>query len=88
MTDTHWNDDRKMIVKNRVVSYQTEREGGFKRYLKNFDSVGYDITRWIFSSSGTHRGLSQPGTDVVTGSAETFHFFTVIVCVVWLMVAP
>lgn len=40
MTNTQFDDDRKMIVKNRVTSYEPREGGGFQRYLKNFDAVG------------------------------------------------
>ena len=40
MHDTHFDDDRKMVVKNRVVSYGPRAGNGFQRYLKNFDAVG------------------------------------------------
>ncbi|UCC38750.1 MAG: serine hydrolase [Candidatus Aminicenantes bacterium] len=54
MKNTHFNDDRSLIVKNRVISYQPIAEGGFKRFLKNFDAVGdgdllttvEDLYRW------------------------------------------
>jgi CubicO group peptidase (beta-lactamase class C family) len=40
MTATHFDDDHKTVVKNRVVSYGCRKGGGFQRYLKSFDAVG------------------------------------------------
>jgi len=40
MTSTHFDDDRKRVVKNRVVSYGPRAGNGFQRYFKNFDAVG------------------------------------------------
>jgi CubicO group peptidase (beta-lactamase class C family) len=40
MAHTHFDDDRKMVVKDRVVSYGRRAGDGYQHYLKNFDAVG------------------------------------------------
>jgi CubicO group peptidase (beta-lactamase class C family) len=40
MTATHFDDDHKTVVKNRVVSYGCRTGGGFQHYRKSFDAVG------------------------------------------------
>jgi CubicO group peptidase (beta-lactamase class C family) len=40
MAATHFDDDHKTVVKNRVISYGYRKGGGFQRYLKSFDAVG------------------------------------------------
>jgi CubicO group peptidase (beta-lactamase class C family) len=54
MKDTHFNDDRTMIVKNRVVSYGPRQAGGLRYFIKNINAVGdgnllttvEDLYRW------------------------------------------
>lgn len=40
MTNTFFNDDHKEITKNRVISYQSQADGTYKRFLQNFDALG------------------------------------------------
>lgn len=54
MKNTHFDDNFRMIVKNRVSSYGKNEDGSFFRYLKSFDGVGDgnllttvgDLNRW------------------------------------------
>ena len=54
MKQTHFDDDYRMIVKNRVSSYEKKEDGNFARYLKSFNVVGdggllttvTDLNRW------------------------------------------
>ncbi len=40
MKNTHFNDDRTMIVKNRVVSYGPSQSTGLRYFIKNINAVG------------------------------------------------
>ena len=54
MKQTHFDDDFRMIVKNRVSSYEKKENGNYARYLKSFNVVGdggllstvTDLSRW------------------------------------------
>ncbi|MGH9755848.1 MAG: serine hydrolase domain-containing protein [Blastocatellia bacterium] len=55
MSNTHFHDDRAMVVKNRVTSYFPQKEGAFGVHVNNnFDKVGdggllttvEDLARW------------------------------------------
>ena len=40
MKNTFFNDDHKQITKNRVISYLSQDDGTYKRFLQNFDALG------------------------------------------------
>lgn len=40
MKHTFFNDDHKQVTKDRVISYQGQDDGTFKRFLQNFDALG------------------------------------------------
>jgi CubicO group peptidase (beta-lactamase class C family) len=55
MTDTHFHDDPRAPIRNRVVSYGGDADGGFRiSYIANFDKVGAgglyttlaDLAKW------------------------------------------
>ncbi|MEK7832667.1 MAG: serine hydrolase domain-containing protein [Acidobacteriota bacterium] len=54
MTNTHFNDDRTAIVKNRVVSYAPIASGRFRQFVKTIEAMGdgnlltsvEDLARW------------------------------------------
>lgn len=54
MVNTHFGDDYRTIVKNRVQSYGQSAQGGLRRFLRNTDRVGQggllstveDLLRW------------------------------------------
>jgi len=54
MTNTHFNDDRAIVVRNRVVSYAPAGPGRFRQFIKNINAVGdgnllttvEDLARW------------------------------------------
>jgi CubicO group peptidase (beta-lactamase class C family) len=54
MANTHFGDDYRTIVKNRVQSYGQPAQGGLRRFLRNTDRVGQggllstveDLLRW------------------------------------------
>jgi CubicO group peptidase (beta-lactamase class C family) len=54
MKDTHFNDDRTTIVKNRVISYGPGQAGQLRYFIKNINAVGdgnllttvEDLYRW------------------------------------------
>src|SRR5262245_26300385 len=54
MNSSHFNDDRAMVVKNRVVSYAPTGQGRFRQFIKNINAVGdgnlltsvEDLARW------------------------------------------
>lgn len=40
MDATHWGGDRHRVVPHRVISYDREDDGSWRRYLKNFHAMG------------------------------------------------
>ncbi|MEN8171788.1 MAG: serine hydrolase domain-containing protein, partial [Chloroflexota bacterium] len=54
MTNTSFDDDRTMVVPNRVTGYGTKENGSFRRYVKNEEAIGdggvlttvEDLFRW------------------------------------------
>lgn len=54
MKNTHWDDDRSMVVKNRVVSYGTGKITTWRHFIKNINAVGdgnllttvEDLAKW------------------------------------------
>ncbi|MDX2034625.1 MAG: serine hydrolase domain-containing protein [Blastocatellia bacterium] len=54
MANTHFNDDRAIVVKNRVISYSPAGQGRFRQFIKNINAVGdgnllttvEDLARW------------------------------------------
>lgn len=54
MSHTHWDDDRSMVVKNRVVSYGVGKIMPWRHFIKNIDAVGdgnllttiEDLAKW------------------------------------------
>ncbi len=54
MNHTHWDDDRSMIVKNRVVSYGVGKITPWQHFIKNINAVGdgnllttiEDLAKW------------------------------------------
>ncbi len=55
MTHTHFHDDPGHVMKNRAMSYEPDRDGGFRiSYLQNFDKIGagglystiQDLAKW------------------------------------------
>ncbi len=54
MASTHFNDDRAIVVKNRVISYAPAGPGRFRQFIKNINAVGdgnllttvEDLARW------------------------------------------
>ncbi len=40
MKNTFFNDNRKQVTKDRVISYKSQDDGTFERYLQNFDALG------------------------------------------------
>jgi len=54
MNHTHWDDDRSMVVKNRVVSYGVGKLAPWRHFVKNINAVGdgnllttvEDLAKW------------------------------------------
>lgn len=54
MKNTHWDDDRSMVVKNRVVSYGVGKQTPWRHFIKNINAVGdgnllttiEDLAKW------------------------------------------
>lgn len=54
MKNTHWDDDRSMVVKNRVVSYGVGKLTPWRHFIKNINAVGdgnllttvEDLAKW------------------------------------------
>lgn len=54
MKNTHWDDDRSMVVKNRVVSYGVGKLSPWRHFIKNINAVGdgnllttiEDLAKW------------------------------------------
>lgn len=54
MKNTHWDDDRSMVVKNRVVSYGAGKLTPWRHFVKNINAVGdgnllttvEDLAKW------------------------------------------
>ena len=54
MNNTHWDDDRSMVVKNRVVSYGVGKLTPWRHFVKNINAVGdgnllttvEDLAKW------------------------------------------
>lgn len=57
MSNTHFNDNHEMIVKNRANSYSLYEENDFRRRVLNYANVGAtslfmtveDLTRWLLN---------------------------------------
>ncbi|HEY6402847.1 MAG TPA: serine hydrolase domain-containing protein [Blastocatellia bacterium] len=54
MTNTHFNDDRTAVVKNRVISYAPINNGRFRQFIKTIEAMGdgnllttvEDLAKW------------------------------------------
>jgi CubicO group peptidase (beta-lactamase class C family) len=54
MTNTHFNDDRTAVVKNRVISYAPISNGRFRQFIKTIEAMGdgnllttvEDLAKW------------------------------------------
>jgi len=70
MTNTHFNDDRTMIVKNRVVSYAPVSPGRYTQFIKTIEAMGdgnllttvEDLAKWdenFYDNKVGGEGFSQ-----------------------------
>ncbi|MCI0525712.1 MAG: beta-lactamase family protein [Acidobacteria bacterium] len=70
MTNTHFNDDRTAVVKNRVVSYATIGGGRFRQFVKTIEAMGDgnllttvdDLAKWdqnFYDNKVGGEGFSQ-----------------------------
>jgi CubicO group peptidase (beta-lactamase class C family) len=70
MTNTHFNDDRTAVVKNRVVSYAPTGNGRFRQFIKTIEAMGdgnllttvEDLAKWdqnFYDNKVGGEGFSQ-----------------------------
>lgn len=70
MTNTHFNDDRTAVVKNRVVSYAPIGNGRFRQFIKTIEAMGdgnllttvEDLAKWdqnFYDNKVGGEGFSQ-----------------------------
>jgi CubicO group peptidase (beta-lactamase class C family) len=70
MTNTHFNDDRTAVVKNRVVSYAPISNGRFRQFIKTIEAMGdgnllttvEDLAKWdqnFYDNKVGGEGFSQ-----------------------------
>src|SRR5215831_6058571 len=70
MTNTHFNDDRTAVVKNRVVSYAPISPGRFRQFVKTIEAMGdgnllttvEDLAKWdqnFYDNKVGSEGFSQ-----------------------------
>src|SRR5262245_19680774 len=70
MTNTHFNDDRSAVVKNRVVSYAPTVNGRFRQFIKTIEAMGdgnllttvEDLAKWdqnFYDNKVGGEGFSQ-----------------------------
>jgi CubicO group peptidase (beta-lactamase class C family) len=70
MANTHFNDDRRAVVKNRVVSYSPIDGGGFRQFIKTIEAMGdgnlltsvEDLAKWdqnFYDNKVGGEGFSQ-----------------------------
>jgi CubicO group peptidase (beta-lactamase class C family) len=88
MANTHFDDDRTAVVKNRAVSYEPINSGGFRQFVKNIEAMGdgnllttvEDLARWdqnFYDDKVGGEGFSRQmltGTKLNNGEEITYAF--------------